>query len=137
MANKATKIETINAIIEKYGIEGADKEFLDHEIALIAKRNEYKSDKPTKKQVENSGLKTAIVGLMEQGKTYTATDITNLMPNDADGNGYSVQRVSALLKQLKEGGLVISGTVKRRTYFALPGTPIGEPSEDKAEGEAE
>ena len=79
MAKKATKIETINAIIEKYGIEGTDKEFLDHEIALIAKRNEYKSVKPTKKQVENAGLKEQLVALMEEGKTYTATDLTNLL----------------------------------------------------------
>ena len=71
MAKKATKIETINAIIEKYGIEGTDKEFLDHEIALIAKRNEYKSVKPTKKQVENAGLKEQLVALMEEGKSYS------------------------------------------------------------------
>jgi hypothetical protein len=129
MAKKATNIETINAIIEKYGIEGTDKEFLDHEIALIAKRNEYKSVKPTKKQVENAGLKEQLVALMEEGKTYTATDLTNLLGIE----GMSVQRVSALLKQLKEAGEVVTGVIKRRTYFGLPGTEFAPTAEADAE----
>lgn len=119
MANKVTKVETIQAIIDKYGVEGADKDFLLHEIDLINKRNSYKSEKPTKNQRENETRKEGIAAVMEDGKAYTATDIATLM-----GADWSAQRASALLKQMKEAGVVITAVVKRRTYFALAGTDI-------------
>lgn len=121
MAKKATKIETINAIIEKYGITGEDKAFLDHEAEMIAKRNQYKSDKPSKKQVANEALAGTLLGLFEEGVVYTATDLAGMLGTDAEGKPYSAQKVSALLKPLKESGAIVSGTIKRRTYFGRPG----------------
>jgi len=122
MAKKATKIETINAIIEKYGISGEDKAFLDHEAEMIAKRNQYKSDKPTKKQVANEALAETLLGMIEEGVCYTATDLAGMLGTDPDTEKpYSAQKVSALLRKLKETGAVVSGTIKRRTYFGLPG----------------
>ena len=118
MAKKMTKIETINAIINKYGISGEDKAFLDHEVELIQAHYANRSDKPTKKQVENAGIKDTLVTLFEAGKTYTATDLTETL-GVAD---MKVQRVSALLKQLVDEGRVARGVVKRRAYFGLPGT---------------
>lgn len=119
MANKITKVQSIRNIIDKYGIAGEDKDFLDHEIALIEKRNAYKSDKPTKTQRENATLKDGISTSMEAGKVYTATDVAGLM-----GEGTSPQKASALLKQMNEAGVVVKATVKRKTYFALAGTDI-------------
>lgn len=121
MSKKATKIETINAIIEKYGVAGEDKEFLEHEVQLIAKRNSYKSSKPTKKQVANDALSNTLVDLMEEKVCYTATDLAGMLGVDAEGKPYSVQRVSALLTKLKKSGVIATGTIKRRTYFGLPG----------------
>lgn len=121
MAKKATKIETINAIIEKYGISGEDKAFLDHEAEMIAKRNQYKSDKPSKKQVANEALAGTLLSLFEEGVCYTATDLAGMLGVDTEGKPYSAQKVSALLKPLKESGAIVSGTIKRRTYFGLPG----------------
>jgi uncharacterized protein YycO len=119
MANKVTKVERINALISTYGIEGEDKDFLLHEIELINKRNSYKSDKPTKAQKENATRKEGILAVMEEGKAYTATDVATAM-----GDGWSPQRASALLKQMKEAGVVVKAEVKRRSYFALAGTDI-------------
>lgn len=121
MANKKTKIETINEIIEKYGVSGSDKDFLVHEAELIAKRNAYKSDKPTKKQVANEALSETLLSLFEENVVYTATDLAGMLGTDADGKPYSVQRVSALLTKLKKSGTIVTGTIKRRTYFGLPG----------------
>lgn len=131
MAKKATKIETINAIIEKYGVSGEDKTFLEHEIELIQKRNEYKSDKPSKRQKENESVKDALLALFVAGEKYTATDLANALGIDPNTNTtYSPQKVSALLRQLKEAGAVVSDSIKRRTYFGLPGTEFNPPAAD-------
>lgn len=121
MANKMTKVETIKAIIEKYGVSGEEKTFLEHEIELIEKRNAYKSSKPTKKQVENDALAARLLELIEEDACYTATDLAEMMGVDAEGNPYSPQKMSSLLKKLKESGEVVTGTIKRRTYFGRPG----------------
>lgn len=117
MANKMTKVQTIQNIIDTYGVTGEDKDFLLHEIDLINKRNAYKSDKPTKAQRENAVRKEGIYAVMEVGKTYTATDIAELMGGKE--NEWTPQRASALLKQMVEAGVVVKTTEKRRSYFAL------------------
>jgi len=119
MANKETKVQVIERLINTYGIEGEDKDFLLHEIELINKRNAYKSDKPSKSQRENEARKAGIASVMNEGEVYTATDIATAM-----GDGWSPQRASALLKQMKEAGVVVKAEVKRRSYFALAGTDI-------------
>ena len=119
MANKETKVQTIERLISNYGISGEDKDFLLHEVELINKRNAYKSSKPTKAQRENVERKEGIATVMEAGKAYTATDIAALM-----GEGWSPQRASSLLKQMVEAGTVVKAVVKRRSYFAVVGTDI-------------
>lgn len=122
MANKETKVQVIERLINTYGIEGEDKDFLLHEVELINKRNAYKSDKPSKSQRENVARKEGIAAVMEAGEIYTATDIANLM--GGKDNGWSAQRASALLKQMVEAGQVVKAEIKRRSYFALTGTDI-------------
>lgn len=122
MANKETKVQVIERLINTYGIEGEDKDFLLHEVELINKRNAYKSDKPSKSQRENVARKEGIAAVMEVGEIYTATDIANLM--GGKDNGWSAQRASALLKQMVEAGQVVKAEIKRRAYFALTGTDI-------------
>lgn len=122
MANKETKVQVIERLINTYGIEGEDKDFLLHEVELINKRNAYKSDKPSKTQRENVVRKEGIAAVMEAGEIYTATDISTLM--GGKDNGWSAQRASALLKQMVEAGQVVKAEVKRRSYFALTGTDI-------------
>lgn len=119
MANKVTKVQNYNSIIEKYGIAGEDKEFLLHEVALIEKRNAYKSDKPTKTQRENAVAKDGIASMLVEGNAYTATDVAHML-----GENVSPQKASALLKQMVEAGTVVKATVKRKSYFALVGTDI-------------
>lgn len=122
MANKETKVQVIERLINTYGIEGEDKDFLLHEVELINKRNAYKSDKPSKSQRENEVRKEGIMAVLEPGEIYTATDVANLM--GGKDNGWSAQRASALLKQMVEAGQVVKAEIKRRSYFALTGTDI-------------
>lgn len=131
---KITKIETINAIIEKYGMTGDDKAFLEHEVELIAKRNSYKSSKPTKKQVANASLAESICQMLTPNAKYTATDIAGMLGTDPDTNKpYSVQKTASLLTKLKADGKVVSAEIKRRAYYGLPGTDF---TADEAKAEA-
>lgn len=130
MAKKVTKKETYLSIIEKYAVEGSDKDFLLHEVELLDKRAEHKSDKPTKKQTENEGIKGNLLSCIVEDEQYTATDLRNAV--DPTGE-MSVQRVSALLTQMVKAGTIARAVIKRRTYFALPGHEFTEPKTADAE----
>lgn len=113
MAKKLTKVEMFNKI--KTQLTDKDEiAFIDHEIELVTKKNAAKSDKPTKKQVENADIKTALYNAMEDGKPYTIGDMLKEFECLAD---LSNQKVSALVRQLKEEGKVERSEVKRVAYF--------------------
>ena len=81
--------------------------------ASIDKKNSAER-KPTATQTENVGLKSAIVEGMESGKAYTISDLMKAIPELAD---LTNQRVSALVRQLKDEGLVSREEIKRKAYF--------------------
>jgi hypothetical protein len=88
-------------------------EFIDHELELLAKKN-ASDKKPTANQVANDGIKTAIVNGMESGKLYTITDLIKSIPECAE---LTNQRVSAIVRQLKDEGSVERIEEKRKAYF--------------------
>ena len=81
--------------------------------ASIDKKNSAER-KPTATQTENVGLKNAIVEGMEVGKAYTISDLMKSVPALAD---LTNQRVSALVRQLKDEGKVTREEIKRKAYF--------------------
>lgn len=114
MAKKMTKVEMFKAIMDKYALSESEIEFINHEIELIEKKNSNR--KPTKAQEENDVFKSAIVKGMESGKAYTITDLIKSIPEISD---LTNQRVSALVRQLKDDGLVIRKEEKGKAYFSL------------------
>ena len=82
----------------------------------VDKKNSTKSDKPTAKQVENEGFKSEILDFLADGEKYTVTDILKGVPSLTD---FSTSKVSALVRQLKESGLVVREEIKRKAYFSL------------------
>ena len=88
---------------------------IDNELALLAKKNSAEK-KPTAQQTANEAIKVAIVEGMEPNRLYTVTEIIKSVPACADMTN---QRVSALLRQLVEGGLVKRTEDKRKAYFSL------------------
>lgn len=74
--------------------------------------------KPTATQKANEDLKTAILGHMEPNVLYSigqlAKDVPALVKIGASG-----QKVSALIKQLKDAGLVERVEEKRKAFFKL------------------
>lgn len=88
-------------------------EFAEHELGLLSKKNSSEK-KPTAQQEANKTIQTAILSAMESGKLYTITDLIKVVPECAD---LTNQRVSALVRQMKESGLVERVEDKRKAYF--------------------
>lgn len=116
MEKKMTKREMFEQIKANYTLTAEEIEFIDHEIELLNKKNVRKSDKPTKAQIANEGLKDAILELLADGKARTITEITE---GCEALEGASPQKVSALLTQLKKAGLVVREEIKRKAYFSI------------------
>ena len=112
---KMTKRDYFNAILSKYPLTEAEKAFVEHELELLAKKN-ASDRKPTAQQVANEGIKAAIVAGMAPNRLYTVTEIQKEIPECAE---MSNQKVSALVRQLKDAGLVVKTEDKRKSYFSL------------------
>lgn len=117
---KVTKREnftTIKGILEEVGREDLVA-VMEHEIELLAKKNASGTTKQTKTQAENEGIKTEILGCMcaEPNRMFTISEMLKLFPCCAE---LSNQRVSALMKQLKEDGKVKRLEEKRKAYFQI------------------
>ena len=90
-------------------------EFVDSRVAQLDKKNKGEK-KPTAVQIANEGIKSAIAEGMESGVLYTVTDIQKSVAECAE---LSNQRVSALLRQMVEAGIVTRTEDKRKAYFSL------------------
>ena len=112
---KMTKAQMFKQILDGYPLTEAEKDFIKHELELLAKKNSAEK-KPTAQQTANEAIKGAIVEGMEQNRLYTVTEIIKEIPACADMTN---QRVSALLRQLVEGGAVKRTEDKRKAYFSL------------------
>ena len=114
---KATAWGIVKSIVENSNHPQSAElvEKIDNELALLAKKNSAEK-KPTAQQVANAGIATAIVEGMESNRLYTVTEIIKEVPACAE---LTNQRVSALLRQLVEGGKVKRTEDKRKAYFSL------------------
>ena len=81
-------------------------------LTAIDKKNSAER-KPTAKQTENAGIKSAILSEMEPDVLYTAADIAKTH------EGLTVQRVSALLTQLVNEGAIVKTVDKRKSFYSL------------------
>ena len=113
MTKKMTKREMFEQIKANYKLTVDEVKFIDQELELLAKMNSAEK-KPTAVQVANEGLKSAILKFMVVGERYTITDLMKSVPELAD---LSNQRVSALVRQLKDADLVERVEEKRKAYF--------------------
>ena len=114
---KITKRERFETLLSLSQVQ-ADPgmvEFITHELELLAKKNSSEK-KPTAQQVANEAIKQAIVDGMERDHFYTITDIQKNVPECAE---LSNQKITALVRQLKEDGLVVKTEDKRKSYFSL------------------
>ena len=113
---KSTAFTLAKEIVEKSNHPMANEIVakLAKEVELLAKKNSAEK-KPTAQQTANDGIKTAILKGMEDGKLYTISDLLKAIPECAD---LTNQRVSALVRQLKDEGKVVRTEDKRKAYFS-------------------
>lgn len=112
MAKKITIVENYKAVLAFLKENEAPEEML----AFIADRKDKQSKKtanrkPTKTQTENESIKVDILANMEPDKAYTIGEIQTMVGLASN------QKTSALVRQLKESGLVDRSEIKGRAYF--------------------
>lgn len=122
---KSQRFEDIKALLNgqpvTYGTTAEIAvEVLDHEIALLAKKNSSDSKKMTKAQEENEGYKELIVeylaGLADDHEGMTCAAIGKAIP---ELNDFTTQKISALMRQLKTAQRVTTNEKKGKTLFRL------------------
>lgn len=117
---KMTKKEMFAMVMEVVEVaETANKaemmDFLAHEIELLDRKKS--SSAKTKSQVENE--KVMVLIFEELAKADKPMTVTELMQTEALSS-YSNQKLSALLRLLKEDGKVVKTIDKKKSYFSLP-----------------
>jgi len=92
-------------------------EFCKHEIELLTRKRTTGSSKPTKQQVANEAIKAEILDILptEEEEGMTATEVMVALNKD----GISIQRVSALLRQLVMSGQVNKVIKKKVSRFTI------------------
>lgn len=116
---KMTKREFFVAVMEK--VEDAElKLFAEQEIAKMDERNAKRKNAPSKKSIENEPIKEKIVeylGRENELDFATASEIANEIK-------ISVQKASALCRQLVENGTLASEEVKVKGKGKVKGYKI-------------
>lgn len=111
---RVTKKEMYERILAHTN-DDLEKQFIEGEIALLEKKNSVEK-KPTKTQVENAGIKEAILDYMVEGTRYT---VTELIKGCDECNDLTNQKVSAILRQMVNENVIIKVEDKRKSYFEL------------------
>lgn len=114
MMNKMTYVKALEIAMKSVEDNKEVYEKLEALKESISKKNSVER-KPTATQKANEGYKEAILSFMEVGKKYTISELMKSVVEIAD---LSNQRVSALVRQLKESGLVERTEEKRKAYFS-------------------
>ena len=93
-------------------------EFIDHEVELLTKKNASEK-KLTPQQKANEAIKENILATMsaDPNRLFTITELTKAVPNLPED--MSVNRMSALVRQLKDDGKVVRIEDKRKALFRL------------------
>ena len=114
MTNKMTYVKALEIAMKAVEDNKEVTEKLEALKESISKKNSAER-KPTATQKADEEYKKAILSFMEVGKKYTISELMKEVVELAD---LSNQRVSALVRQLKDSGLVERTEEKRKAYFS-------------------
>lgn len=111
---KKDNFERIIEVIREANVADADAliECLEHEIELVSKKRTGK----TKAQKENEVIIEGIYDLIDE-KPATVTEIYERAKDTVEGVTSS-QKVSALVKKLKDAGRIVRTEDKKKAYFS-------------------
>lgn len=117
---KVTKKENFGKIIEVLKTSGREDlvPVMEHEIELIEKK--ANSGKMTKTQEANETIKDLMIAEMTRiARPVSITELINASPELAEKVGNSNQKVSALMTQLKNSGVVVRTQDKKTALFSI------------------
>lgn len=117
MANKITKREVITIMLADESVKANEMyvQYLEHELELLNKKAEKKG-KSAEEVAEIARLKELVIDSLAKIGKGTVTEIQKA---DTELAELSNQKVTSLLKALKEEGLVVRATEGRKTVFSL------------------
>ena len=119
---KMTNVKAINYVLGNCEVPADVKEKLEKMREQFVKKNSAER-KPTANQVENQGYKADILAYLGTVENATITDLMKAIPSLAE---LSNQRVSAIVRQLKDSGEVVREEIKRKAYFSLATAEVEE-----------
>ena len=131
---KLTKKDNFKMIMEVLTKAGREDlvAVMQHEVDLLDKKSN--SGKMTKTQTENEKIKAKIVArLTEMAKAVTITELINADTEIAQMTNGSNQKVSALMTQLKNAGVVDRVLDKKVAKFKVAETVATEEVADVEE----
>ena len=122
--NKLTNKKALEIAIKAIDVSGfSTDDFKTDEIVeklskmLVQTEKKSSSErKPTAKQEANKKLEAVILDYLNaqtEGKT-----VTDMMKEIPELDGMSNQKVSSLVKPLKDGGIIVKEVIKGRSYFS-------------------
>lgn len=110
---KLTKIEMYEKVLTR--LTNPDEiEFINHQIELLKSKSANR--KPTTNQITNNMFKCDIASFLT-ANTEEKFSISDIQSNVPSVEKLSNQRMSALMKQLVEEGVVKKVYEKRKAYF--------------------
>jgi DNA replication initiation complex subunit (GINS family) len=117
MANKMTQKDYFNEIIAVVSEVGRDDlvKFCEDRIDKLNRKSTNK--KPTKVQVANETLKATLVEVLSD--LDTPSTVSAILTDPRIEVGTSNQKVSALLKQLREEGAVVRTEDKGKALYSV------------------
>ena len=119
---KMTNVKAINYVLDNCEVPADVKEKLEKMREQFVKKNSAER-KPTANQVENQGYKADILAYLGTVESATITDLMKAVPSLAE---LSNQRVSAIVRQLKDSGEVVREEIKRKAYFSIATAEVEE-----------
>ena len=119
---KMTNVKAINYVLGNCEVPADVKEKLEKMREQFVKKNSAER-KPTANQVENQGYKADILAYLGTVENATITDLMKAVPSLAE---LSNQRVSAIVRQLKDSGEVVREEIKRKAYFSIATAEVEE-----------
>lgn len=116
---KRDYFKMLAGVVENSGVDNREElqAFINHELELLDKKSASRGTATTAKQKENEDLKEYIMGILTE--INRAITITELQAEDVRLGELTNQRISAMLKQLKDEGKVVRTELKKKAYFKI------------------
>jgi hypothetical protein len=113
--NKMTNKGALQFVLDTYDVPAEVAEKLKSMVAQLEKKSGAER-KPTARQVENTKVKEKIASQMEPNVLYTVGEMLKKFDTTED---MTSQRLTALLCQMEEDGLVEKTKEKGKSLFSL------------------